>query len=394
MVKHDVVIIGAGAFGLSAALTLRGRGLDVAVLDPGPIPHPRAASSDMSKAVRMEYGTDVLYMRLADRAIDGWLAWNQLLDEQVYIDCGVLMLAGGDLSLGGYESDSYALAMREGHDPELLSKDDLRERFPAWANGTYPAAFFHARGGYCRSGPAIAALANCLSQQGVTLYSGEAVNGWIESHGRIKGVQTRGGQRYHAEHTVLAAGVWSEGLLPELVPFVRATAHPLFYLAAPPPPHDRAYRPPAFPVFCADVAHTGWYGFPVDKESGLIKVALHDAGHRVEPDADRGGVTDRRLEQLRTFLARSLPGLKDAEVRDAKHCFYTDTLDGHFLIDRHPGRPGLTVATGGSGHAMKFAPVLGPMVADAVLGEANDELARFRWRDKPSDVPGDAARAR
>ena len=62
------------------------------------------------------------------------------------------------------------------------------------------------------------------------------------------------------------------------------------------------------------------------------------------------------------------------------------------LLARDPDRPRLTVAAGGSGHAFKFAPVLGDLIADAVLGEpvparfsrppdlraAGEEAARFR----------------
>jgi sarcosine oxidase/L-pipecolate oxidase len=47
------------------------------------------------------------------------------------------------------------------------------------------------------------------------------------------------------------------------------------------------------------------------------------------------------------------------------------------LIDRHPTRPNVVVATGGSGHAFKFAPLVGRWIADAVAG---DIIPRFAWR--------------
>jgi len=43
-----------------------------------------------------------------------------------------------------------------------------------------------------------------------------------------------------------------------------------------------------------------------------------------------------------------------------------ELVDGDFLIDQDPRREGLVVAAGGSGHAFKFAPLLGSMIADAV----------------------------
>ena len=44
-----IAVVGAGVFGLCAALRLRERGHDVTVFDPGPVPHPLAASTDISK---------------------------------------------------------------------------------------------------------------------------------------------------------------------------------------------------------------------------------------------------------------------------------------------------------------------------------------------------------
>lgn len=57
-----------------------------------------------------------------------------------------------------------------------------------------------------------------------------------------------------------------------------------------------------------------------------------------------------------------------------------DTWGGHLWIAADPERPGLVLATGGSGHAFKFAPLLGDWIADAVEGGPNPLLAKFRWR--------------
>ncbi len=66
MVSPHTLIVGAGIYGVTAALELRARGHRVTVVDPGPLPHSLAASTDISKVIRMEYGPDDAYMGLME----------------------------------------------------------------------------------------------------------------------------------------------------------------------------------------------------------------------------------------------------------------------------------------------------------------------------------------
>ena len=61
---------------------------------------------------------------------------------------------------------------------------------------------------------------------------------------------------------------------------------------------------------------------------------------------------------------------------------YCDSFDGDLWIDRDPDRDGLVVAAGGSGHAFKFAPLIGGIGADAVEGHDNAWASRFAWRER------------
>jgi hypothetical protein len=51
-----------------------------------------------------------------------------------------------------------------------------------------------------------------------------------------------------------------------------------------------------------------------------------------------------------------------------------------FIVTRHPAHKGLFLATGGSGHAYKFFPILGDKVVDALEGTLDRELAElWKW---------------
>ena len=103
-------------------------------------------------------------------------------------------------------------------------------------------------------------------------------------------------------------------------------------------------------------------------------------------------VNEDELAQFRRFLRESLPALASAPIATTRLCLYCDTFDGSFWIDHHPQRPGLVIAAGDSGHAFKFAPVLGGVIADAVERKSNRFLERYAWRELMAKV-AESARA-
>ncbi len=59
MTSPNFLIVGAGIFGLSTAYKLSKQSYKVAVLNPGTIPHPHAASTDISKVIRFKHGLNI-----------------------------------------------------------------------------------------------------------------------------------------------------------------------------------------------------------------------------------------------------------------------------------------------------------------------------------------------
>lgn len=93
------------------------------------------------------------------------------------------------------------------------------------------------------------------------------------------------------------------------------------------------------------------------------------------------------------MLADTFPALAAAPIVFRRLCVYCDTADGDFWIAPDPQRANVVVATGGSGHAFKFAPVLGELIAAIALGEPHPLAAKFRWRSELADARGrEAAR--
>ncbi len=386
-ISADTIVVGAGIFGVTAACELARRGQRVALLDPGPVPHPDAASTDISKVVRLEYGPEEAYMAVMEGVREAWLRWNQELGQELFHEIGIAMLTREPMAPGGFEHESYQLLLRRGHCPERLDADEIARRFPAWRPGAHTDGFYHAKGGYAESGRVVAALVERAHALGVGIYPGRTVQSLASDDAahkdRVTGVMTRAGERFLADRVIVAAGAWTPLLVPELAPCMRATGHPVFHLR---PGAAQGLEHPGFCVFTADITNTGWYGFPVHPSHRVVKVARHSIGQLLHPERDPRVVTEADERSLREFLGYALPGLADAEIASTRRCVYCDTQDGHFIIDRHPGRPGLAVAAGGSGHGFKFAPIMGQLIADAALGQGNPLLDRFRWRDMAPDT--------
>ena len=386
--SHDVIVVGAGIFGATAALELQRRGHQAVVLDPGPLPHPLASSTDISKVIRIEYADDETYARLADECRITWLEWNTAFGETLYHDVGVVMVTRKPMAPGEYEYENYHSLLRRGYHADRLDSQLIAERFPAFSPELYVDGYYHAEAGYAESGRVVMALLAQAEQAGATVLPGNIVTDVLIDSGRVQGVKTAAGESYAAGAVVVAAGVWTPYLLPELQSFITVQGMPVFHLK---PDNPTLFEPPKLAVFSADVSQSGWYGFPLHPTEKVIKIAFHGIGMPTHPVEDERVVTDYETQQLRAFLADAMPPLLEAPIVHTRRCLYCDTLDEHFWIDRHPEVDGLVVAAGGSGHAFKFGPLLGPWIADALVGSTRPELEKFRWRELPLDTEGEEA---
>ncbi|MEQ8330943.1 MAG: FAD-dependent oxidoreductase [Longimicrobiales bacterium] len=370
----DALVMGGGAFGLSAARALRARGRIVTLVDAGPVPHPRASSTDISKIVRMDYGSDAFYARLAESALAGWRAWNDLQERPLFHDTGFALFAAAPMAPGGFEYESRRVLAELGHEVERVDAAGIARRFPAWAPDAWADGYVNTNAGWAESGRAVAWLADRARSEGVDILERTPVADLVD--GSTPGVRLADGSVLRAGSVVVAAGAWTATLLPELDGVLRPVGQAVFHLR---PDDPEPFRQERFPTWGGDIASTGWYGFPVTAD-GIVKVANHGSGLPVDPRNDVQ-VPPSFDGQLRAFLADKLPALADAPVVSRRLCLYCDTADADFWIDRHPDRPGVLVMAGGSGHGFKFMPVLGDVVADVLDGVENPWAHRFRWRD-------------
>src|ERR1043165_8552991 len=164
-----ILIVGAGINGITAGIALKRRGHDVAIVDPGPVPHPLAASTDISKAVRSVYGADEDYTALAERSIPLWRRWNEEFGLTLYHETGMMFLRREAMKPGDFEFESVKVSERRGRRLHRLNQSTLRERFPAWSGELYRDGIFETEAGYVESGLVVATLATRAKQMGIEI---------------------------------------------------------------------------------------------------------------------------------------------------------------------------------------------------------------------------------
>src|SRR5215471_12718958 len=370
-----VIVVGAGINGVTSAIELKKRGHKVVLVDPGPLPHPLAASTDISKAVRAAYGPDEDYTALAERCILIWREWNEKFGVDLYHETGVLFVCQQPMRPGDFEYESARVLEKHGHPFERFDAAKFHQRFPAFAPDRFHDGFFDPVAGFAESGRVVATLIEYAKSIGVELRECAKFIALDETDDLVRGIILEDRQRISGDAVVIATGAWTPYALPFTKKFLRATGHPVFHLT---PSHPELFLRERFPFFGADISTTGYYGFLLNQ--GIVKIANYGGGSEMSPDSPEHNVTKEEESELRTFLRSTIPSLADDPIVSTRICMYSDTNDGDFWIAADPERENLVIATGDCGHGFKFAPVLGELVADAVEHKPNPLLQKFRWR--------------
>jgi sarcosine oxidase len=275
--------------------------------------------------------------------------------------------ADSDLMRGARTSaDRHSLRVQE------WTAEEVARRVPALRPAREMTALFEPRAGVLDPERAVAAMLGQAEAAGATLHFDTEVAAW-QPAGRGVELITGDGRRVASRQVVLAAGGWLPTLAGLDLPLTVERA-PQFWF---PTTGDARFAPAHFPVFLLETPDRRLlYGLP-DQGLGL-KLAEH---HRGEVVALETMVREVSAEEGRAFRAFAAPWVAELaeEPAEASVCFYTNTPDGHFLIDRHPRWPAVYLLSACSGHGFKFAPALGELVAqDLTDGSSPPALAPFR----------------
>ena len=348
----DVVVVGLGALGASAATALAQSGLSVLGVDRHRPPHPHGSSHGGSRIIRRVYSEGASYVPLVDRSYRLWRDLERQTGCQLLLPRGALFL--GDQGSEMVDS-ALACAGECRLDHQLLDAQELSRRFPPLEPPTGTRAVFDPAGGVLLPENCVEALLVAATRAGAELRFGCAVEDWRRADDGVL-VDCEGGS-VRGRHLVLATGAW-------LADAARARGMGLAVERQ----VQHWFEPPAGGCAAAELppfvwqltARRTWYGLP-DLGQGL-KAGIHRGGELTTASDMRHEIEPGEVEDVRRLVERYLPNAA-GPCRTSKACMYTNTPDLRFLAGPLPDEPRVWVLGGGSGHAFKFAPALGELVA-------------------------------
>lgn len=397
----DVVIIGGGIIGVSTALFLAERGVEVVLCEKGVLGGEQ--SSRNWGWVRV-MGRDRREIPLAMEALKIW----DTLDARVGGETG--FRRSGILYISETEQDVasrdawLAIAKPHGVDSRQLTADETRERM-AGAAIRYKGALYTPSDGRAEPQKAVPAIAAGARRAGARIVTGCAVRGIEKSAGRVSAVVTEKG-RIETSTVVLAGGAWSrlfcKGLgirLPQLK--VRNTVLRTAPVEGGPDGAGAtatyAYRkridggytiataganlhplvPDTFAFFRDFRAARRAEGEAV--QAGLSAQSWRELFEIASVPLDRPGAFERHRildprpdpkSVLKAFeeAKKALPKLRTVEPVQIWAGLIDVTPDVVPVISLAQELPGLVIATGFSGHGFGIGPGAGHLVADLVTG--------------------------
>lgn len=385
---HDVVVVGAGIVGLTAAWRARCAGADVVVLDPAPGDGATHAAAGMLAPVLEAGFGEEGHARLGVASLALWPAYAQDLEAAAGLPSGAVGLdTSGTLALA-YDADDRAALRRTlalhsgwGLDSAEIGADEARRREPGVGPRVTGAAWVP---GDHRADPRAvhAALAAAVGPERVLR---RTVTSLCWSGGRVTGATDDTGDTHRAATLVLAAGHASGRLFPG-APTRPVLGTTLRLLAD-------ADRAPHVVVRGA-VQGRPVYAVPrAPRPDGSREVVVGaTSDERADDHLTRAGDVYALLRDARVLL----PGLDDAVLAETTTRARPGTPDNAPLVGW--AADGLYVATGHHRNGVLLAPLTAAAV-DHALG-ARDPRAvaaaeaaarhadptRYR-RTRPADHP-------
>jgi len=353
MERAEIAVVGAGITGLSIAWHALERGFTrVVVYEKTGV--GAGASGVQPGGIRQQWSTSVNCVLTRDS-----LAFYRDVGERLgarvdlrFDECGYLFLAHSQQELDRL-AGAVVLQHSLGVPSRLLSPEEAAALVPGLdVEGVAGAGFCPEDGYFDRPQAVVEAFAEAVVRGGAEISPAEVIaleerdGGWT--------LRLADGRTAGAEHVVVAAGYDAPGLLATVrspVPIAREARY-LFYSES---INERLLEPLV-------VSSERQFAAKQLANGRVLASHLRATG---DPATDR----ETWSRHVRSCMLELLPRLEFVSLPLLVEGFYDVTPDHQAIVGAVPGRPGLWIAAGFSGHGFMIAPEIGRAVAAQLCGE-------------------------
>jgi glycine/D-amino acid oxidase-like deaminating enzyme len=397
----DVVVIGGGIIGTSAALSLAQRGVSVVLCEKG---HIAGEQSSRNWGWCRKMGRDPRELPLIIESLRLWQGMNQAVEAETgFRTCGIMYLAEDEAELAQL-SAWLEHARQYQLDTRLIDAAEAARLLPGSAKG-WAGALYTASDGKAEPQLAAPAIATAARRLDANIFTGCAVRGIETAAGRVAAVVTEKG-RIACQSAILAGGAWSRlfcgnlGIeLPQLKvlgsvmrtekldggPEISASGGLFGYRKR----MDGGYTVATLGVRTIDLvpdnfrlmfdylpaARLHWQKlrfrigrrfaeeWRMKRRWSLDEATPFEAVRVLDPEAD-----PFVLDRARASIGAAFPAFRDIRIEQSWGGMIDVMPDAIPVISEADSLPGLYIATGFSGHGFGIGPGAGKLVADMALG--------------------------
>lgn len=353
--RADVVIIGAGIFGASAAFYIaRDTNLKVALVEKS---LPGAGSTGRSAAiVRHNYSTDLM-VRSALESQKRFLNFEKEVGGPVeFVKNSYL----GVVSEGKSSALQTIVERMEKYkiNAKFLTPKEIKERFPFINVGDIAGGIHNLDAGYVYDPQQpLSHYVKYAQKHGAEVYSKTKVIAIRTQDKAVKSVVTDKGE-VRTDYVINATGPWARevGRMVGLDIPVESQRQQLVDLK---PKVD-------WPLTRPTISDHEQQIYIRPMKGGIAHCGGHYYGKECDPDNYNEGADQGFIESVSRRLVHRVPELKDASVAKSYSGLYENTADTYPIVGESEDVKGFINCAGWSGHGFKHGPYFGKLLKELV----------------------------
>jgi len=348
----DIVIIGGGVMGASAAYHLAQRGMKNIVLLEKESFFGQGATGRCAGGVRYQFATEI-NIRLSLASLPMLERFKEEIGQDVnFRRCGYLFVLTGEEDVSAFVRN-VELQRKLGVKTEWLDGEDIRKSLPLMRFEDALAGTFHSKDGLVDPNSVVIGYIKAAQEMGVKATTSAEVIGFRLNGDHVTEVETRIG-RIKTRSVLNAAGPWAgqigkmAGIHIPITPLRRQmfTTNPL------------ADLPADFP-FVIDFAQSLYF----HREGEGLLVGMSNPNEK--PGFDQSVDIDFELVNLEAAIER-MPMLDKAQRVAHWAGLYEVTPDAHPIYGATDVN-GFSICAGFSGHGFMHGPISGKLMSEFLL---------------------------